>query len=117
MGAGAESPKSKQKVTFSTGGGREDSIQPQKRREGRNQGRVCCGKAVDSNMDGALEFTSGALLEVQPFGTPGKICPRDPPPVLFMCQLCSSWFQIKASRQTCWGRVAETPVACTRERE
>lgn len=41
-------------------------------------------------MDRILEFTSGALLEVLPFGTPGKICPRHPPPVLFMCQVCSS---------------------------
>lgn len=82
MDAGAESPKSKQEVTFSTGGGREDSIQPQKRREGRNQGRVCCGKAIDSNVDGALEFNLGLSwkschlghLERYVLGTPPHLC-------------------------------------------
>lgn len=115
MVAGAESPKRKQEVAFSTGW-RTTSSPRRGEKEGTG-GKVCCGRAVDSKVDGALEFTCGALLEGVAFGTPGKICPRDPPPVLFMCQVCGSFVQMKASGQTCWGRVAETPVACTRTRE
>lgn len=70
-------------------------------------------KIVDTNMDGALVFISGSLLEVLPFGTPGKKCPRSPLPVLFMHHVLASDERVCAD---VLGTCAETPVARTRER-